>query len=124
MNPSKSETQTISQADTKKLAIAGTLVLLALLSFYLFAGHSLLLRVLGLLATCGAAVYIAAQTAPGAETLEFLRGARNEVRKVVWPSRAETTQTTLIVIAVVVIMGVLLWILDLLLLWIVRLVTG
>jgi preprotein translocase subunit SecE len=43
---------------------------------------------------------------------------------VVWPTRAETTQTTLIVIAMVVIMGVLLWLFDVLLFWLVRLITG
>jgi preprotein translocase subunit SecE len=57
-------------------------------------------------------VVIALKTEPGAETLEFLRGSRSEVRKVVWPTRAETTQTTLIVIAMVVIMGFLLWLFD------------
>ena len=73
---------------------------------------------------CWYAVALALRTEPGAETLEFVRGARAEVRKVVWPTRAETTQTTLVVIAMVVIMGLLLWMLDLLLLWLVRLITG
>ena len=67
---------------------------------------------------------IALRTEQGAETLEFMQGARTELRKVVWPTRAETTQTTLIVIAMVVIMGLLLWLLDSLLFWLVRLVTG
>jgi preprotein translocase subunit SecE len=53
-----------------------------------------------------------------------IRGSRSELRKVVWPTRAETTQTTLIVIAMVVVMGLLLWLLDVLLLWLVRLLTG
>jgi preprotein translocase subunit SecE len=69
-------------------------------------------------------VAIALKTERGAEILEFLRGSRSELRKVVWPTRAETTQTTLIVIAMVVIMGILLWLLDVLLLWLVRLITG
>ena len=76
------------------------------------------------LAAAGAAVAIALKTERGAETLEFMQGARTELRKVVWPTRAETTQTTLIVIAMVVIMGLLLWLLDVLLLWLVRLITG
>jgi preprotein translocase subunit SecE len=49
---------------------------------------------------------------------------RTEVRKVVWPTRAETTQTVLAVLFVVILMGVLLWLLDMLLLWAVRLLTG
>lgn len=70
------------------------------------------------------AVAIALKTTPGTEILEFIQGARTEVRKVVWPTRAETTQTTLIVIAMVVIMGLLLWLLDVVLFWLIRLITG
>jgi preprotein translocase subunit SecE len=124
MNSTKPETQAPNRADTFKLLAAGTLVLGALAAFYIFANFSLLVRVIGLLAAAGAAVAIALKTEPGAETLEFMRGARSELRKVVWPTRAETTQTTLIVIAMVVIMGLLLWLFDILLLWLVRLVTG
>lgn len=124
MNPTKPETQTLNRADVLKLAAAGTLILTALAAFYLFSGASLLVRVIGLLIAGGAAVAVALKTEPGAEALEFLQGARAELRKVVWPTRAETTQTTLIVIAMVVIMGILLWLLDVLLFWLVRLVTG
>ena len=124
MNLTKSETQAISRTDTFKLLGAGAIVLIALIAFYVFANHSVLARVIGLLAAAGAAVAVALQTAPGAETLEFLQGSRSELRKVVWPTRAETTQTTLIVIAMVVVMGLLLWLLDVALFWLVRLVTG
>ena len=124
MNPTKLETQILNRADTFKLLGAGAIVLIALAAFYLFAGHSLLVRVIGLLAAFGAAVAIALRTELGAETLEFIQGARTEVRKVVWPTRAETTQTTLIVIAMVVIMGLLLWLLDVVLFWLIRLITG
>lgn len=124
MNVTKSETQAISRIDTFKLVGAGAIVVVALAAFYLFSNHSLLVRVLGLLAAGVAAVVVALQTAPGAEILEFLQGSRAEVRKVVWPTRAETTQTTLIVIVMVVVMGLLLWLLDVLLFWLVQLVTG
>ena len=124
MNPTKPETQTLNRADTLKLAAAGALILIALAAFYAFANFSLLVRVIGLLIAAGVAIAIALKTEPGAETVEFLRGSRAELRKVVWPTRAETTQTTLIVIAMVVIMGILLWLLDVLLLWLVRLITG
>ena len=124
MNSTKPELQAPNRADTYKLLTAGAIVLIALVAFYVFADHSLLARVIGLLAAVGAAVTIALRTEQGAETLEFMQGARAELRKVVWPTRAETTQTTLIVIAMVVIMGLLLWLLDVLLFWLVRLVTG
>jgi preprotein translocase subunit SecE len=125
MNSTKSETQTLSRPDTLKLAAAGGLILIALVAFYLFANQLILVvRVTGLLIAVGIAVAIALKTEPGVETLEFIRGARSELRKVVWPTRAETTQTTLIVLAMVVLMGILLWLFDMLLLWLVRLVTG
>jgi preprotein translocase subunit SecE len=124
MNSTKPETQTINRSDTFKLLGAGAIVLMALVAFYAFANHSLLVRVIGLLVATGLAVVIALKTEPGIETLEFIRGSRSELRKVVWPTRAETTQTTLIVIAMVVVMGLLLWLLDVLLFWLVRLLTG
>ena len=124
MNPTKPELQASNRTDTFKLLAASAIVLIALVAFYIFANHSLLIRVIGLLVAAGAAVAIALKTKPGVETVEFVRGARSELRKVVWPTRAETTQTTLIVIAMVVIMGVLLWLFDVLLLWLVRLITG
>ena len=124
MNPTKPETQALNRTDHFKLIGAGAIVLIALAAFYLFAEYSLLVRVIGLLAAFSAAVVIALKTEPGAETLEFIQGARTEVRKVVWPTRAETTQTTLIVVVMVVIMGLLLWLLDVVLFWLIRLITG
>ncbi len=124
MNSTKPEQQAPNRADTFKLLAASAIVLSALVAFYVFANHSLLARVVGLLAAAVAAVVIALRTERGAETLEFIQDARTELRKVVWPTRAETTQTTLVVIAMVVIMGLLLWLFDILLFWLVRLVTG
>ena len=124
MNSTKPEPQAPSRADTYKLLAAGALILSALVAFYVFANHSLLVRVIGLLAAAGAAVATAPKTEQGPANLEFKQRAPPQPRKVVWPTRAETTQTTLIVIAMVVIMGLLLWLFDVLLLWLVRLVTG
>ena len=124
MNPTKPEPQTVNRADTFKLLAAGTIVLVALVAFYAFANHSLLARVIGLLAAAGAAVAIAVKTEPGAETVEFVRGARSELRKVVWPTRQETTQTTLIVVVVVVVMALILWGLDTFLGWLASMLIG
>ena len=124
MNLTKPENQAIHRADTYKLLAAGAIVLIALVAFYVFGNSSVLVRTIGLLVAIGVAVFIALKTALGAETLEFVRGSRTELRKIVWPTRTETTQTTLIVIAMVVIMGLLLWLLDVLLFWLVRLITG
>ncbi len=124
MNSTKPETKVLYSADTLKMLIAGSLILVALVAFYAFANQSLLLRVIALLLATGIAVAVALKTQLGVETLEFIQGSRTELRKVVWPTRAETTQTTLIVIAMVIIMGLLLWLLDALLFWLVRLITS
>ena len=113
-----------SGADTARLVGALALLLAAIGGFYWFADQSLLYRVLGLLAVAGVAVFIAAQTSLGRSVMAFLGDTRTEVRKVVWPTRAETTQTVMAVMFVVLLMGVLLWFLDMFLLWAIRLLTG
>jgi len=115
---------TTNSADTVKLIAAGALVLAGLFAFYYFEGQSLLLRVVGLLVIAGLAAFVVYQTDLGKRTVEFFRDARTEVRKVVWPSRAETTQTTLTVFIIVVIVGIFLWLLDMLLAFLFRFVTG
>jgi preprotein translocase subunit SecE len=110
--------------DTIKLLLAVVLLLSGIVLFYLLSEYSTLLRVLGLLVVSGIAVAVALQSAPGKRIWEFATASRTEVRKVVWPSRQETIQTTLIVFAMVLVMGIVLWLFDMLLLTIVRAVTG
>lgn len=121
---SKAEVTTTSSADTMKLAAAGALVLAGLIGFYYFVGQSLLLRVVALLIIAGLAAFIVYQTDLGKRTVAFFRDARTEVRKVVWPSRAETTQTTLTVFVIVLIVGIFLWLFDMLLAFLFRAITG
>lgn len=77
-----------------------------------FSAESILYRALGLLVLAAVAVFIALQTAKGVAVADVVRGALVELRKVVWPSRQETNQTTLIVLAVVFVMAIILWLLD------------
>ena len=96
-------------ADLVKWIVAAVLLVAALAAFYLFPEESLLLRVVGLLVVagvCGAIVYT---TERGRNLWLFLRDARTEVRKVVWPTRTETLQTTGIVIVMVSILAVVMW---------------
>jgi len=57
-------------------------------------------------------VAIAASTAKGHEALAFARASRAELRKVVWPTRAETVQTTMVVVVAVLVSSVILWAID------------
>ena len=92
--------------------------------FYYWSDESLLLRVVGLLVLSAVAVFVAVQTEKGRAAWEFVRESHTEVRKVVWPTRKETTQTTLIVIAMVGLVAIILWLLDGLLAWLVKLALG
>ena len=76
--------------------------------------------VLGLVA----AVFVVLPTAKGRQGLEFVKESRFELRKVVWPNRQETTQTTLVIIFFVIIMGIFFWLLDMFLAWAARMLTG
>ena len=98
--------------DKVKLAIAILLVVGGIVGFYWFGDQALLYRVLGLLAVIGVAVAIAATTEMGKRIVAFGRSASMEMRKTVWPTRKETTQTTLIVVVFVTVLGILIWIID------------
>ena len=101
--------KTTALADLVKWIAAIGLIVAALAAFYLFPDDSLLLRVVGLLVAAGLAGAIAYTTAKGREGWHFLRDARTEVRKVVWPTRTETLQTTGIVIVMVSLLAVVMW---------------
>jgi preprotein translocase subunit SecE len=77
-----------------------------------FSGESLLLRTIGLLVAAGIAGWIAAQTGKGRSLIDLCLEARVEIRKVVWPTRQETTQTTIVVLIVIFIVAIILWLLD------------
>ena len=101
--------------DMFKIIVAITIVIAALIGFYFFAEQSLLYRVVGLLASLAVAIFIALQTEQGRVLWAFFQDAQMEVRRVVWPTRQETLQTTGIVILMVLIFAAILWLLDLLL---------
>ncbi|EXJ13744.1 Preprotein translocase subunit SecE [Imhoffiella purpurea] len=110
--------------DSIKLAVAAFLLVIGIFAFYYFSGISTLLRVIGLLVISGAAVAVAFQTERGRLLWQFVSDARMEVRKVVWPTRQETLQTTLVVVVMVLILGILLWLFDMVLMAILRFLTG
>jgi len=89
-----------------------------------YSDESLLYRVLGLVAVTLLGAFIALQTVQGSAFWVLAKEARIEIRKVVWPTRQESTQTTLIVLAFVLLMSIILWGLDTLLGWLVSLVIG
>lgn len=119
----KAEVQEDS-ADKIKLIGAVLIGIAGLVAFYALPVESLLVRVLVLLIVAGIAVTLFYMTGKGKRTVAFFRDARTEVRKVVWPTRAETLQTTLTVAVLVIIIGLFLWLLDSILSSLFRLITG
>lgn len=89
-----------------------------------YGDESLLLRVIGLLVVAVGAGFVALQTERGRSTWNLIKEARSEIRRVVWPSNQETTQTTLVVLVLIVIFALILWGLDSLLGWVVSSVIG
>ena len=120
----KAAEQQGSALDIIKLGTAVALLIGGVGAFYYLDDYSLLLRVLGLLVITVAAAGIAVTSTQGRAIWAFATDARTEVRKVVWPTRQEAVQTTLIVLVVVLIMSLFLWAIDSVLFWVVRLLTG
>ena len=106
----------------KWIAVFAILTLLVVAN-YIFE-FSTLERAIGLLVMIPLAGFVAAQTQKGHEFLTLAKEAKLEVRKVVWPTRAETNQTTIIVAVVTLIMAVILYLLDMALLKFVSFLTG
>ena len=111
--------------DKIKLLIAVAMIAAGIAGFYYYSGeYALLYRVLALLLVIGLSFVVALQTEVGMNAWNFGRSAAMEMRKVVWPTRRETMQTTLIVILMVSLIGVVLWLFDMGLLWSVKQLTG
>lgn len=113
-----------SPADRMKLIGAAALVVGGLILFYLFGEYSFLYRVLAFLVVLGIAAFLILQTGRGERAVSFFKDSRTEVRKVVWPTRAETIQLTITVLIIVFIVGLFLWFLDWLLGGAFRMITG
>jgi preprotein translocase subunit SecE len=110
--------------DVVKQVFSVVFVIAGIAAFYHFSDVKLIYRVLGLLAVSGGVVAMLATTAWGHTITAFVADSKIEVRKIVWPTRDETTRTTLLVFAMVSIVSLVLWLLDTFLFWGVRILTG
>ncbi len=113
---------TTSRLDWLKWLVVFALLAVGVVGNSYYSDQSLLYRVIGFLVIAIVAGLIALQTAKGAAFWSLVKGSRTEIRKVVWPTRQETVQTTLIVVAFVLVVALLLWGLDSLLGWLVSMV--
>lgn len=113
-----------SRLDPVKWVLVVALIAAAVVGNSYYADQSLLYRVLAILVVAGVAAWVASTTERGGAFWQLIKGARTEIRKVVWPTRPETTQTTLIVVVFVLVMALILWALDSVLGWLVSMVIG
>jgi len=111
-------------ADKIKWIVAVLLVIGGLGGFYWFDNYSMLVRVPALLVVAIVCLVLVLQTAAGRQLVGFFRESQIEVRKVVWPTGKETTQTTLVVMGLVITVALFLWLLDTGILKMVRMLTG
>jgi preprotein translocase subunit SecE len=111
-------------ADRIKLVLAVLVLAAGIGAYYYFADKLLLVRVLMLLGAGVVTIAIAMQTEFGRGAWTFAKESRQEIRKVVWPSRKETVQVTLVVVAMVVAVALFLWFVDWGLLVAIKALTG
>jgi preprotein translocase subunit SecE len=95
-----------------KLLVAFLLLVAGIAGYYLLADKAIVLRILAVLAGLGASVAVLWATPVGQQSLGFIGESVIEARKVVWPTRKETMQTTMVVFVLVVIMAAFLAVVD------------
>ena len=111
------EPKHINNYNTPFTLLSLTLLLAGIVMFYYFIDIRLFYRVLGLLFILIVSSLILYQTSFGKTVYGYVVDSKIELKKVSWPTKQETTQTALGVIVIVVIIGILLWLLDMLLSW-------
>ena len=119
-----SKVQDAGTADKVKLAIAILVVIAGVAGYYVLANQAAWLRWLSVIASLVLAGVVVAFSRYGSEFRRFVELARIELRKIVWPTRQETLQTTLVVFGFVIVAGVFFWLLDLALAWATKALTG
>lgn len=120
----KAENQGEIRLDWLKWLLAIALLLAGLVGNHYYSDVSMLLRTLAWLAILAVSGFVASKTQKGRWVVEFCRDSRMELRKVVWPTREETMQTTLVVAAMVIVLALLLWGMDTVLVWAIGWLTG
>ena len=115
---SNTNVETVSSTvDRLKLALAVFVIIAGIVAFSVLDDQPAVARVGVFIGSVIVAALIAWFSEPGRRSIGYLRDSYNETKRVVWPTRKETTQMTAIVFAFVVVMGIFLWLVDKLLGW-------
>jgi preprotein translocase subunit SecE len=116
--------ETAGAADKVKLVAAIVVVIAGLAVFYGLGEAAAWMRWLGVALGLALGAVILSASSYGRTFRQFVLDARGELRKIVWPTRQETGTTTLVVMGFVIVSGVFFWVLDLVLAWATRALTG
>ncbi len=109
-NPS---VETVNASGNKLMVVVGVLLVLAgFAGFFRLAGQEWYIRGAALVAGMVSGVAVALLSHSGKAFIAFAKDSYRELRKVVWPTRKEAAQTTLVVFAFVLVMALLLWLGD------------
>jgi preprotein translocase subunit SecE len=114
------ETSESGILDILKLLIAAGLLVGGVFAYYWYVEWMLALRVLMVLGGLAACIGVSATSTQGQRVWAFIQGSRIEIRKVVWPTKQETTQTAIAVFIFTLVMALFFWALDSGLLWLTR----
>ena len=119
------ETSESGALDIIKLLISAAALIGGLYAYYYYQNDiAQAVRVLMVLAGTAAGIGIAMTSTQGQRLWHFIQGSRVEIRKVVWPTKQETTQTAIAVFVFTLVMMLFFWILDSGLLWLTRTLVG
>jgi preprotein translocase subunit SecE len=99
--------------DTAKLALALVILIGGIVGYYYYGDLPVVVRAIGVIVATIVAAWVAMQTTRGQVLWRFIQASRVELRKVVWPTREETVQTTIAVLIFAAVMGVFFFLLDL-----------
>ncbi|EPE37518.1 preprotein translocase subunit [Candidatus Photodesmus katoptron] len=109
--------------DRFRWIISCLILILAVIGNYFYSEISIVIRTVVIIFFIIIAFFLALRTNKGLATVEFVRASRQEIRKVIWPTRKETMQITLIVFAVSVLMALILWGIDSIMVYLIKLAT-
>ena len=124
VNPEIGRAPANAALDTAKLVLATIVAAGGIVAFYWFSAMPVWQRMLMVAAGAVIGVLLAFTTQPGRELWAFVDGSRIELRKMVWPTRQEAVQTTLILVVFVVVLGVVMLLIDMSLAWAVERLLG
>lgn len=124
MNKKSEVQESRNVMDTVKMFLSIAILLGSIVAYYSFYEWHAVARILVVLFGVALAGFVLYKTELGGSWFKYLVHTKKEVRQVVWPTRKETAQTTLIVVIAVIIVGIFLWLIDMFFLWAVKLLTG